>query len=281
MMGRPCLLCQEKSEDLHFGFVDSPIRRLLSMLVVGPLSAAAGFYVAVFAYRLITQLLFYAASVGLIVLYLLGFVSNSTKAAAAPLLLLEVARKSGTATCAAGVMGALAALALLTRIARVGSAPFSWRSTVRFEAVVVGVAGLALCADLWLGVTPYVDRLMPHSDFASARRDVTCRLSVAEIAQLRDNLSGCVAEVEGILVYSSGADHFDLCPEGARYPSIKVYFYRGRRTLFSAMSTTAQPRYFNQVSPFVGKRVRIIGQAVNGQVSADVGHIVLADERSQ
>jgi hypothetical protein len=59
MMGRPCLLCQEKSEDLHFGFVDhSPIRRLLSMLVVGPLSAAAGFYVAVFAYRLITQLLF-------------------------------------------------------------------------------------------------------------------------------------------------------------------------------------------------------------------------------
>jgi hypothetical protein len=144
------------------------------------------------------------------------------------LLLLEVARKSGTATCAAGVMGALAALALLTRIARVGSAPFSWRSTVRFGAVVVGVAGLALCADLWLGVTPYVDRLMPHSDFASARRDVTCRLSVTEIAQLRDNLSGCVAEVEGILVYSSGADHFDLCPEGARYPSIKVYFYRGR-----------------------------------------------------
>jgi len=110
---------------------------------------------------------------------------------------------------------------------------------------------------------------------------VTCRLTVVEIAQLPDKLSRCVAEVEGILVYPEGSTRFELQQEGVRHPTIQVSFFRGRRTLFTDASRTVPPRFYDQVSRFVGKRVRIVGTAVNGQVSADVGHVAFAEARVQ
>src|SRR3984893_17484316 len=156
------------------------MRRLLSVLVVGPLSMAAGFYVASFAYQLITQLLFYVVSLGLLALYVLGLASGSSDVGTAPLILLDLARSNDTATYTAGSIGALATLVLLTRTIVVGPGAPSWRGAVRFGAVAAGVAGLTAGADLCYGVTPYVARLIPHTDFATAERDVTCPMSVME-----------------------------------------------------------------------------------------------------
>ena len=254
------------------------MRRLLSVLVVGPLSMAAGFYVASFAYQLITQLLFYVASLGLVALYVLGLVSGSSDAGTAPLILLDLARSNDTATYAAGSIGALATLVLVTRTIVVGPRAPSWRGAVRFGAVAAGVASLTAGADLWYGVTPYVGRLIPHTDFATAERDVTCPMSVLEIATTDIKGNGCVTDVEGVLVYSNG--RFELHREDGQLPSIQVHFFRGRRSLFSETNPRLPPRYYDQVGEFVGKRVHIIGTAVLGAVSADVGHVVLADARA-
>ena len=86
-----------------------------------------------------------------------------------------------------------------------------------------------------------------------------------------------VAEVEGVLVYADGPRRLELHPEGAGTPSIRVYFLLGDRTLFGATAPRLPPSYYDQVSEFVGKRVRIVGMTAPGQVRADIGHIVLAD----
>jgi hypothetical protein len=260
------------------------MRRLFALLVIAPPASAAGFYLASFGYRLVTHLSFFVASVGLIVLTLLGIISRNTpEEAYAPLLLVERARASEGAMYAAGWLGALLVLVLVVIVVVVakGAEEASWRRARWAGAVVAVLAVFAGGADLYYGVTPYVERIMPHSSMAAAERSVTCRLTVVEIAQLPDKLSRCVAEVEGILVYPEGSTRFELQQEGVRHPTIQVSFFRGRRTLFTEASRTVPPRFYDQVSGFVGKRVRIVGTAVNGQVSADVGHVALAEARIQ
>jgi hypothetical protein len=115
-----------------------------------------------------------------------------------------------------------------------------------FSLLVIALPASA--AGFYVASFVYVDRIMPHSSMAAAERSVTCRLTVMEITQLPDKLSQCIVEVEG------------------------------SRTLFSAASRAVPPRFYEQVSGFLGKRVRIVGTAVNGQVSADVGHVVALAE---
>jgi hypothetical protein len=253
------------------------MRRVVSLLVVGPLVAVAGFYAATFAFLLITRLLVFAATVGVIGLYFLGIISSQNDIGAAPSLFLEWARSSVTAFYAVGSIGALAALTVVTRTVVAGPEASSSRRAIRTGAVAVGVAVLAAGVDWRYGVTPLVERLAPRADFAEAQRSVTCPLTVAEIAEGGSRANGCVTEVEGVLVYADGPRRLELHPEGAGTPSIRVYFFLGDRTLFGAAAPRLPPSYYDQVSEFVGKRVRIVGMTAPGQVRADIGHIVLAD----
>jgi hypothetical protein len=251
------------------------MQRILLTLLIGLPSAAAGFYGASFAYRLLVGILSYLVTMTFIILYLLGIVSSNTPSAPfAPLLLLQWAGASEIAFQAAGFTGTVGTLVLMARAS-------SWRRAALAGAAILGFAAVAGAADLWYGVTPYVDRVMPHSDLAAVQRTVTCRLTVVEIARLEDKLSGCIAEVEGVLRYQNNMKRFALFPLEDRQPTIYVYFFRGRRPLFTEESQTGRPRYYDQVSNFDGRRVRIIGTAVNGALTADVGHVVAADARIQ
>lgn len=168
------------------------MQRILSTLLIGLPASAAGFYGASFAYRLVIGILSYLVTVSFIILYLLGIVSSNTPSAPfAPVLLLQSAGTSEIAFQAAGFAGAVGTLVLIARAS-------SWRRAALAGAAILGFAAVAGAADLWYGVTPYVDRVMPHSDLADGQRTVTCRLTVVEIARLEDKLSGCVAEVEGV-----------------------------------------------------------------------------------
>jgi hypothetical protein len=239
--------------------------------LIGLPSSVAGFYAASFAYRLVIGILSYLVTMTFIILYLLGIVSSNTPGAPfAPMLLLQWAAKNEASFVVAGFAGAIATLVLVARAS-------TWRRAAFAAAALVGLAAVAGAADLWYGVTPYVDRLMPHSDLASAEQTVTCRLTVTEIAQLPDRLSGCVAEVQGVLRYKDSMRRFELFPIDDRHPTIYVYFFRGRRTIFTEENLTGPPRYYDQVSNFEGKRVRVIGKALSGAIYADVGHIVLSD----
>jgi len=253
------------------------MRRVLPLLVVGPFVTVAGFYTATFAYVLIAQLLSFAATVGWIGLYFLGIVSSRNDLGAAPALLMEWVRSNVTAFYVVGSIGALATLSVVARAVKVEPEASSWGRAVRMAAVAVGVAGLAAAGDWRYGVTPVGEWLTPRADFAAAQRDVTCSLSVAEIAQGGSKANGCVTEVEGVLAYAERPRRLELHTEGAETPAIRVYFFLRDRTLFGASGSRLPPRYYDQVSEFVGKRVRIVGTAAPGQVRADIGHIVLAD----
>ena len=247
------------------------MQRVLSTILIGLPSSAAGFYAASFAYRLLVGIFSYLVTMTFIILYLLGIVSSNTPTAPfAPMLLIQWAGKSEAAFLIAGFAGAVGTLVLVARAT-------TWRRAALAGAALFGFAAVAGAADLWYGVTPYVDRVTPHSDLASAQQTVTCRLTVLEIAHLEDKLSGCIAEVEGVLRYQENMKRFALFPAEDRQPTIYVYFFRGRRTIFSEENEAGRPRYYDQVSNFVGRRVRIIGKALNGAVYADVGHVVLAE----
>ena len=58
-------------------------------------------------------------------------------------------------------------------------------------------------------------------------------------------------------------------------------FIRPRQSIFTDDSRTAAPRYYDQVGNFVGRRVRVVGKALNGAVYVDVGHIVLTEAAIQ
>ena len=251
------------------------MQRVLSTILIGLPSAVVGFYVASFAFRLVIGILSYLVTMTLIILYVLGIISNNTPSTPfAPILLLQWVARSEAAFLTAGFAGAVGTLILVARAS-------TWRRAALAGAALVGVAVVAGAADLWYGVTPYVDRLTPHSDLASAQQTVTCRLTVLEIAQLPDKLSGCVAEVEGVLRYQERMKRFSLFPLEDQQPTISVYFFRGRQSIFTDDSRTAAPRYYDQVGNFVGRRVRVVGKALNGAVYVDVGHIVLTEAAIQ
>lgn len=98
-----------------------------------------------------------------------------------------------------------------------------------------------------------------------------------EITRLPDPLSGCLAEVEGILIYSAPMDRFALRAPDGTGSTITVFFFRGRRTHFSETPSNGHPRFYDQVAALVGERVLVVGTAVSGQVDVDVGHVVVMD----
>lgn len=106
---------------------------------------------------------------------------------------------------------------------------------------------------------------------------MTCRLTPQEVAWLPDAQSGCIAEVRGVLEYSSRMRRFTLRSLDGGDPAATAFFFRGRRTHFSEMTDGERPRFSGQVAAFIGRPVRVIGTAVRGQVTVDVGHIVVLD----
>ena len=157
------------------------VRRTTTVLLVTPVAMAAGFYLASFGYRLVTQGLYWMATLGLIVLYLLGVTAPIVQA---PSYVLGQVRANETAMVVTGVFGALLVLRIVlgaaSREARGAS-----RRAVLVGASVLGIAGAAAVADGMFGVTPYGDHWMPPGDYADARRRVTCRLRVVEVTRRR------------------------------------------------------------------------------------------------
>ena len=96
---------------------------------------------------------------------------------------------------------------------------------------------------------------------------------MSEVAALYYKQSGCVAEVEGVLAHSN--HRFTLHPVSADRPSIRVFFFRARRTLFWDSLRMARPLYYGPVEHFVGRPVRIIGRVFAGQIEADVHHVAV------
>src|SRR5262245_56049426 len=155
------------------------MRRVLPVVVLGPVLAGAGFYTALLASVLAAQLLFYAATLGLIGLHFVGLVSSQNNLGAALALVPEWIRSSGMAFYVVGAIGAVAALSVVARAVMSEPEASSWRRAARIGAIAVGVAGLAAGVDWRFSVTPLADRLASHPDFATAQRGVTCSLSVA------------------------------------------------------------------------------------------------------
>jgi hypothetical protein len=243
------------------------VGRIVAVLLAAA-SACAGWYLGAFAFRLAAQLTFYVVTMSTILLHLFGLEPTGELAA-----ILALLRLNEGAMLIAAWAGTVAALVLAGAVGAMAGA----RRAAQAAAAVLVVATVAGAADLWYGITPFVDRLIPHTSLAAAERSVTCRLTVADIAVIHYKNDGCIAEVEGLLTYSERARTFELRPpDGARTPSARVSFYRGRRTHFSELVSTRQPRFYDQVIGFSGKHVRIIGQIYQGHLSADVGHIALA-----
>ena len=80
-----------------------------------------------------------------------------------------------------------------------------------------------------------------------------------------------------MLVYSRQTHRFELLLDGGEFPTVSVSFFRGRRTFFSDIRAAGKRRYYDQVSAFEGKRVRVIGTEYHGYPSVNVGHIALAE----
>lgn len=245
-------------------------QRTLITVALAPVTMASAFYVAAFIYRLTSQLLFYVATVGMLVLHALGV---SAPIIQAPSAILEPIRRSGGALTVAGAVGALIGLVLLARAA--GRHGRAWRQSLILVATALMLAVTAAAVDAYYGVTPFADRLSPHESFASIEPRIACRLTPADLTTLPDRQSGCIAEVNGILEYSTRMHRFALRSLDIGGPAVNVFFFRGRRSQFSETPEGNRPRYYDQVAEFIGQPVRVVGVATNGQIDVDVGHIAL------
>lgn len=217
--------------------------RVVAVCVAALVCAAAGFYLGSFFYRLLTQTPCWVATVGAITLYVFGL---DDPVVMAPSWLLERIRTNEIGMLGTGAIVAVAALALV------------WWLTARATSAGTRHGALAARAAAVVMTTSRAE----------------CRLTARDATHLPDRSSDCLAEVDGILVFSAETGRVALRPLDDEGPSITVFFFRGRRTHFAETPSNGRPRYCDQVAAFLGRRVRIIGTAVNGQVDADGGHVV-------
>lgn len=229
-------------------------------------AAVVSFYVGCFAYRLAAQLLYSAAVTGMIALHVL----NGQPALLQWLVvLLDLVRNADAGMYASGVLASIAALILVPR--RLGST--TGRGRAAMFAVIPLMAVCALCADLILGVTPLSEWSVARRPYNADGRHINHRFSVEQIMHMDDRLSGAHAEVEGTLQYHPRMKRFTLLSPAGAHHSVNVFFFKGRRSMFSELSPGDKPRYYDQVAPLIGKPVRIFGVCVNGQIDADIADV--------
>mgnify|MGYP007072871340 CR=1 FL=1 len=55
--------------------------------------------------------------------------------------------------------------------------------------------------------------------------------------------------------------------------SINLFFFKGQRTIFSGMLKDDNPRCYEKLKPFIGRRVRVLVTCVNGQIDVDMADV--------
>jgi len=229
--------------------------------------ACMGFYLGCLAYVLITNVLFYLFTMSMIVLHILGIDSAVLQAISYG---FNVARNHETAMYVAGF-----ALFCVLAIVTPGHFDFQQKNypgVLYLSAVtILFVAGVL--ADFHYGVTPLSDISFRESTYNERRLSVEHHFSVESVMHLEDRLSGVLAETEGVLDYQPVIRRFILRSAIQKDYYVKLYFFKGQRTIFSDMLKDDKPRYHEMLEPLIGRRVRVLGTCVNGQIDVDIADI--------
>lgn len=231
------------------------------------LVAALVFYLSCFGYRLATQVLYYLSVMTMILLHLFGIHPAMLQSLVA---VLDVARNADEAMLATGAIAGVAALVLVLRHV---AYPLSRNAVVTLLALVPLLFAGALFTDIRYGVTPVSEIELDKRTYNSDHAPIEHRFSVEQIMHLENRLSGARAEVEGTLDFEPRMKRFRLMSPAGSHHSVYVQFFKGRRTMFSELSPGDRPRYYDQVSPLIGHKVKIFGKCVNGQIDADVADV--------
>jgi hypothetical protein len=227
--------------------------------------ALMGAYLAGLAYVLATNCLYYLAALTLIVFHIFGL---DLSALAYLSYGFDIARSNETAMYVAGVIGFCGVAALIPR--QLDFARKKYPGIVLLAIFTLAfTAGVA--ADVRYGITPLSDIAFGETAYNAHGAPVAYHLSVNDVAVGQP--SNVQAEVEGVLEYVSSMRRFRLRSTASNGPSVNLYFFRHQRTLFSGMLKNDRPRYYDNVAPLIGKRVKVLGHCLSGQIDVEVANI--------
>jgi hypothetical protein len=236
-------------------------------------TAAAGLYLGCILYRVVAHLAFLGSTFLMILLHVIG---ADLKVVGAVSLLSERARGNVALMVAFGGLCAILTAAAMARVFR--SEAFRARAWAVSPACVL-LMGMLVALDIHLGITPasefpVSDRIRVHTSPV-----VQAKLTVEEVVYLKDSQAGVFAETEGVLGYEASLGRFCLDGSGQDLSPhrIRLLFIKGKRNGFSEISMDGKPRYYSQVTPLLGRRVRVIGQCYNGSLQADIADITPLD----
>jgi hypothetical protein len=230
------------------------------------LAALMSLYLGCLLYRLATHGIYYIALIALISLHVFGIELSILQAVVAG---MGVARSSDVAMYAAGAAAFSGAMFLMPRQLDLALAKKPGGS---LAIAVPLVFAAAISADLYYGITPLSEINLREPQYNAQNARIDRRLSVENIMHLPDPLSGVRAEVEGTLTYEPRMKRFQLAST-ANDGYVRVFFFKGRRTAFSEIMIKDRPRYYEMVAGLIGRKVKIVGTCVNGQINADVADV--------
>jgi hypothetical protein len=235
-------------------------------LLRSALALAAGgtaFHAACVAYRAATFALSSELTQGGIVLHVVG---GDGRALVGLGRVAERAFASEAGMLATGAAAGLVALACV--LWRAGSLTAPRAAAV--ASVLLAVGATAFGVDLHLGLTPWSESGWRSRGLVERGLAPERKLTVDEIRCLPDALSGSLAETEGVLAYHDGLRRFHLASPDGDGAYVKVFFFQRRRGGPSEMRGDGPPRHADQVAPLVGRRVRLVGRVVNGQIDVEL-----------
>ena len=152
------------------------------------------------------------------------------------------------------------------------------RRSVATSAAFVAAFAVVVATDWTYSVSPLNDLLPASKLWLSPSPKTELRLTVEDVRLLPDKLSGAIAEVEGVLEYSPSMRRFVLRSPDVRSNQIYAYFHRGTSSSFGErLDTSRAPRYFDQVQPFIGQRLRVIGKCLDGAIYVEISDIARVD----
>ena len=245
----------------------TPFKQLAIKIVATLIIAGMGFYLGCLAYVLVTNALFYLFTITMIVLHILGIDSAVLQVISYG---FNVARNHETAMYGAG-------FALFCGLATVMPGHFDFQRKKNPGMLILSAVTLlfvaGVLADFHYGVTPLSEISFRESVYNAQRLPVEHHFSVDNVMYLEDRVSGVLAETEGILDYQPQLKRFILRSASQEGHYVKLFFFKGQRTIFSEMHKEDKPRYHEMLTPFIGRRVRVLGKCVNGQIDVDIADV--------
>jgi len=256
--------CPARGLSLAIPIMPTPLKQLALKTVATLFIAGMGFYLGCLAYVLVTNALFYLFTMTMIVLHILGIDSAVLQVISYG---FNVARNHEAAMYGAD-------FAFFCGLAMVTPGHFDFQRKkypgVLFLSAVTLLFVAGVLADFHYGVTPLSEISFRESVYNARRLPVEHHFSVENVMHLEDRLSGVLAETEGILDYQPQMKRFILRSASQEGRYVKLFFFKGQRTIFSEMHREDKPRYHEMLTPFIGRRVRVLGKCVNGQIDVDI-----------